>query len=241
MATYSALRDRALNRVGCLDQTEAQTVAQMALEETMKLVALKVRVPGLIATATATAGASPELEANAIAIETTGFGVTAGVFMAPDRLYVKKDSSIADKGTPYEYLEYDHYVDLKSVPWGERQTLYESGLHDERPRFAWTITPSNKIWAEPLTEDNVLTLRYRKAPAAYVAGNTPEISAQFDFILVNGAELVLKEWLREPEAITTTWALLQDGLQQDIENYDIEINGQRKRKALKVHRTYRIC
>ena len=39
MSTYDTLRDRALNRTGLLGQSEAQTVAQMALEEAMKFVA----------------------------------------------------------------------------------------------------------------------------------------------------------------------------------------------------------
>jgi hypothetical protein len=241
MATYSTLRDRALNRVGCLGQSEAETVAQMALEETMKFVALYVRVPGLIATATATAPADPEEEANAILIENaSGFNVSSGVFMAPDRLYVKEDSNADGPGTPYEYLEYDHFQDLKSIPLGNRVSLYNSNLQDQRPRFCYTITPSNEIWAQPLTEDNVLTLRYRKAPAAYSGGTTPEISPQFDFILVNGAELVLKEWLREPDTISTTWSLLENGLMDDIRRYDIEINGQRKRSSFQIHKSYRI-
>lgn len=243
MSTYTALRDRALGQVGCTGQTEAQSLAAVALEEAMKFVAFHVRIASLIATATATAPASPELEANAITIEGGGgtFGVTSGVFQAPDRLYVKQDSTIVDIGVPYDFLEYDHYQDLKNIPSLLRTGVMDSSVLDERPRRSYTITPSSKIWAEPLTEGNVLTLRYRTVPAAYGAGSgTPEIMPMFDYILVKGAVLALKEWLREPEEIITMWELFEKGLLKDVQRYDNFLNSQRKRGHFRIHRSYRI-
>lgn len=240
MTIYSALRDRALDQVGCTGQTEAQTIAQAALEEAMKFVNFHVRIPSLTAEASATAGASPELESNAIAIETTGFSITAGVFQCTDRLYVKTNSTITEKGTPYEYREYLHFLDLKNIAAGSRTGIMSPGVLDERPQYCYTITPSNKIWATPLTQNNVLTLMYRKAPAAYSGAVAPEILPLFDYILVNGAVIALKEWLREPESITTWWSLFENGLKADIERYDSFLNSGRKRTGLKLHRAYRI-
>ena len=242
MATYQDLRDRALAQVSAVGQTEAQTVAQQALEEAMKFVAFHVRIPTLIAKATATAGASPDLESNAIAIETTGFSVTAGQFQVPDRLYVKKDSGTVEIGTPYDFFEYHHFQDLKNAPseTGMRYSIYTPWSMDERSNFSWTITPDKKVWATPLAQNNVLTLYYRKVPAVYGASTVPEIDTLFDHILVNGAVLALKEYLREPAEVSTMWGLFEAGLMRDIERYDNFLNGQRKRSRITLHRSYRI-
>ena len=224
--------------MGGVGQTDLQTVAQAALEEAMKFVAFHVRVPSLIASATATAPASPELEANAIAIGVGGFAVSS-TFQCPDRLYIKKDSSVADIGTPYEFLEYHHFQDLKSIPGATRRDIFNPAALDERPQYSYTITPSDKIWAYPIAEDNLLTLVYRKVPAAYSGAASPEILAMFDYILVNGAVIALKEFLREPTEITTLWGLFEQGLKADVERYDLFLNGQRKRSHLKIHRSYR--
>ena len=241
MATYDQLRDRALNQVGALGNTEAQTIAQTALEEAMKYVAFNVRIPSLISLATATAPASPELEANAIAL--TGgagtFGITVGVFQCIDRIYVKKDTSSVSPGTPYGVLEYHHFLDLKSVPNGARSSLFEPGTSDERPEFCGTITPSDKLWLAPISENNVVSLYYRKNPAAYSGAGTPEILVMFDHIIVNGAVLALKEWQREPSAIINLWDMFEKGLGEQTNRYISFLNGQRKRTNLKIHRSYR--
>lgn len=241
MATYDTLRDRALKQVGCFGQSDAQTVAQTALEEAMKFVAFHVRIPSLIASATATAPASPELETNAISLTAVGgFNISAGVYQAPDRLYVKKDSTVTDVGTPYEYMEYHFFQDLKQIPANARSGIFYPVVIDERPKFCWTITPSGKVWATPTLENNVLTLFYRIVPAAYSGAATPEILPMFDHILVDGAVIALKEWLREPETISTLWTLFENGLKSSVDRYDLFLKGQRKRDHLKIHRSYRI-
>ena len=136
-------------------------------------------------------------------------------------------------------MEYNHFIELRSIPGGVRVGIMTPGTIDERPAFPWTITPLDKVWAQPLAQNNVLTLFYRKVPAAYVGANTPEILPMFDYILVNGAVLALKEFLREPTEITTMWGLFEAGLMKDIEKYDSFINGRRKRSYMKIHRSYR--
>lgn len=239
MATYEELRDRALRQVSCLGQSEAQSVAQTALEEAMKFVAFHVRVPSLIASATATAPANPMLESSAITIGLGGFNVAA-TYQCPDRLYIKKDSSTVDIGIPYDFLEYHIFQDLKAIPCGTRVGIFEPSTIDERPTYCYTITPDNKLWATPSAEGNVLTLFFRKSPAAYSALVVPEILPLFDYILVNGAVIALKEWLREPEQITTLWSLFEEGLATDVQRYISFLNSQRKRTQLKIHRSYRV-
>ena len=241
MATYNQLRDEVLRRCGALGEVEAQDVVQAALVACMRFVSFHVRIPSLIGSATATAPASPTLEANAIPLYTTGFTIPAGQFQVPDRLYVKKDSSTEGQGTPFDFREYHHFLDELNAPRSERVQIFAPGTLNELPRFPYTITPSNKLWALNIVEDNVLTLYYRKVPADYSPDSSPEITPLFDHILTSGAELALKEFLKEPAALTHLWQLFTDGLMPQIESYDSHINGSRKRRTFKIHRSYRIC
>lgn len=237
MSTYEQLRDEALGQVSCVGQSDAQSVAQEALYQAMKYLSLNVRVPSLIASATATAPADAHLEANAITLGASGFNISAA-FQCVDRLYVKYDSSIAEIGTPYEYREYHHFQDLKSIPLNSGPGIIRDTYGDELPRHAYTITPDSKLWALPLNEDNVLTLVYRKVPAAYVAGNSPEIGVLGEHMLVNAAVVALKEWLREPEQLSSLWTLMKGALEEDIKQYDTTINSSRKRSQIRLHRSY---
>lgn len=237
MATYQALRDEALSLVGGEGQEDLQDVAEKALYQCMKWVAFHVRILNLIGSATATAPADAHLEDNAITLGVGGFNVTS-TFQCVDRLYVKHDSSTEGKGVPYDYLEYHHFLDLLNVPGGYRELA--DVTWDEAPEFRFTVTPSGKLWAQPLIEGNVLTLFFKKEPAAYADNGTPEILPLFNHILVEGAVLVLKEWLREPAEIMTMWNLFDNGLKSQREEYDRQINGARKRTSLRMHRSYRI-
>ena len=239
MSTYSALRDRALARVNCVGQSEAETLAAAALEEAMRFVSFHVRVPSLIASATATAPADPTLEANAITLGALGFNISS-TFQVPDRLFVKKDSGTVGYGTPYEFREYHHFLDLQAIPSASRDNILYPAYNSEIPQFCYTITPDSKVWCNALTVDNVLTLFYKKTPAAYAANGVPEINILFDHILTTAAELVLKEWLREPDIIVSMWDLFSTHLLSSIEEYDRQLNSGRKRRQIKIHRSYRV-
>jgi hypothetical protein len=92
----------------------------------------------------------------------------------------------------------------------------------------------------PLKEGNYLTLYYRITPAAYSGAATPEILPLFDHILCNGAELALKEWLREPDRVINMWQLFEANLMSDIQRYNEFNAGQRRRTHLKIHKSYRV-
>lgn len=236
--TYATLRDRALSQVGCLGQSEAQIVAQTALEEAMKFVAFKVRIPSLIASATFTALASPDLEVNAIPLGSAGFNISSS-YQAPDRLYIAVDSNATVPGLPYEFLEYAYFLDLQAIPSTIRIGISSPYTADDRPLYCYTITPANTVWIRSIVQGNIVTFYYRISPVAYNSSSSPEILPMFDYILVNGAVIALKEWLREPAEVTTLWSLFEAGLTPDTQKYDEFLNGQRKRSHLKVHRSYR--
>lgn len=239
MATYEQLRDRALGQTGTTGMTEPQTIAQYALEEAMRFVASHVRIQSLIGSATATAPADAHLETNAITLGVSGFNISSS-FQCIDRLYVKKDSSVVGRGTPYEYVEYDYFHDLKAAPGSIRVGVYDAASYDERPMYSYTLTPDGKIWSTDIAEDNVLTLVFQKTPAAYSGSSTPEILTKFDYILVDAAVIAIKEWQKEPAEIVTLRTLFQNGLMNDVKLYAEYLKGQYKRDTLKVHRDYRI-
>ena len=212
-------------------------LAEIALAECVKFVSFHIRVAALVGSATATAPASPELESNALSI-TTDFSISD--FRTPDRLFVKQNSSSVEKGAPYEFLEYDTALDLLYSPSSRFGITRDSDSYgDDIPERWYTITPSNKIWARPLSEGNVLTFFYRKEPAAFVAGNTPEINPQFDWILTKGAVLAIKEAQREPDRIMSMWDLFSAGLGDDLDRYDSFLNGRRKRDEIRIHKSHR--
>lgn len=237
MTTYATLRDSALKQCGAYGESEMSELAEIALAECMKFVSFHIRVPALVGSATATAPASPELESNALSIA-SDFSIAD--FRTPDRLFVKKNSSAVELGTPYEFLEYDTTLDLLYSPssrYGIVRDLDEYG--DDIPDRWYTITPSNKIWARPLSQGNVLTFFYRKEPAAFSGAGTPEINPQFDWILTKGAVLAIKEAQREPDRIMSMWDLFTNGLEADLDRYDSFLNGRRKRDEIRIHKSHR--
>lgn len=231
--SYSQLRDKVLTLCDQTGSTDATAVVQVALEETLKYIASQVELPGLLSSATATWGAA-----------TTSLGIVADFvvsdYASPDRLYVKKDAATAGYGVPYDYVEWLHWNDLKAIPAGDiRSDLWDVNVLDERPNKAWTINFDDEILIEPYATDNVLTLVYFKEPAAYTDGGFPEIPPKWDYILVNGATLILKEWLREGDIIIDAHSILK-ALDPQIALMDMEMNSKRQRGNLKISHRYRI-
>lgn len=240
MATYSTLVTRALNQLRLASNLDAQEVAEVAIAEAMKFVAFHVRIPSLLPSVGALAPA-PGID-DVISMTLTGtFGLSAGVYQAPDRLWVaqaQSDVTDLNKGTAYTFVPYDTYLDLTSISSNYREDL-SATRYDELPSsYVWTIKDDSTIFAKPLAEDNYVTLRYHKVPTAYASNGTPEILPMFDFILVNATVLALKEWLREPDQMLTLWDLYQS-LMPSIDEYKRHITATRKRGNLRIHRAYR--
>ena len=235
--TYSQLRDSALILVdSSTDATDLRQIAQVALEETMKYISQRVELPGLIKSATATWGASTV----SIPLGVGGFGITN--YDTPNRLYIRLDSTATAPGIPYDFREYLHWLDLSAVPDAVhyRSDSFEVLTGDERPSRCYTIDHSNNLIAAPVAEDNVLTFYYNIAPAAYADSGIPELpAASFDSILVSGAVLVLKEFIREPDVIVDPYTIL-GSLDKQISQLDSFLNSRRRRRVLNIHSSYRI-
>lgn len=241
MSTYLQLRDRAISQISLTGNADAQEVAQIALQECMRYVAHKVRVPALLPTVAAAAPA-PGGD-GVIAMTLTGtFALGSGVYQAPDRLWVAKtsgDVTALDKGTPYKYYPIEAYRDLSNIAPNFRTYIDSDSINDLDSKFRWTVDEATgTVYIDPVEEGNYVTLQYHKSPAAYADGTTPEILPLFDYILVDGAVLALKEWLREPGEILTYRSLFR-ALDPDIEEYKRHIAGTRKRTQLRMHRSYR--
>lgn len=234
--TYSQLRDLALKMCDASGSSEAESVAEAALEETMSYLATKLELPALIKRANATWGSST----TSIAISTGGFNATD--FQSPNRLFIAQtvDSYTEETpGIPYDFVEYMNWLDLMSIPNGINDPrIFESGAVDARPARAWTINLDEEVVVCPIAENNYLTLFYNTEPAAYTDNGYPEIPAQYSYILVNGAVLILKEYIREPEQIIDPRTLLRS-LDDQIRELDIHKRSNRRNTILHVsHRYY---
>lgn len=231
--TYSQLRDKVLILCDQTNSDDATAVVQIALEETLKYIAAQVELPQLLSSKTATWGAL-----------TTGLSIASDFvatdYASPDRLYVKKDVDAEDYGTPYDYLEFMHWNDLRSCSSGGiRESIYEVNRVDERPAHAWTIDLSNNVIIDPVTEGNVATLFYLKEPDAYADGAFPQMPPKWDYILVSGATLILKEWMREGDVVIDPQTILT-AIDPQIAKMDMEMNSKRQRANLKISHRYRI-
>ena len=244
MATYGTLKNTVLTYLDLVGSTDAGTVVEKALVETLKYIQARATVPKLIGKATATWGAST----TSIPIGTTGspkFNVTLTDFGSPNRLYVARDSNADAPGIPYTFREYLEFQDLKAVPSGElRDSLYDPASRDERPDRSWTIDsitdPADpKVIIYPASENNVLTLFYNKPPAAFVSGNSPEIDADWDHLLVEGAFKITDQWLKEPDRPKSPHILLRE-IDPQIEEFKRSKKSNRKRGQLRLSHRYSI-
>lgn len=244
MSTYGTLKSTVLALLDLTGSTDAGTVVETALVESLKYVASRATLPGLIGKATATWGAAT----TSIPIGTSGspkFNVTLTNFGSPNRLYVARESTATLPGLPYDFVEYLEFQDLKSVPSGEvRDSMYNPASTDERPRRVWTIdnitnSADPAVIAYPVTENNFLTLIYNKPPAAFVSGNSPEIEADWERLLIDGAFLITDQWLKEPERVKPPHALLK-ALDPEIEEFKRAKTGNRKRSTLRLSSRYSI-
>lgn len=225
MATYSTLRGRVLSLTDQTGVTTTEGVAEIGLEEAMKYVATKVELPALHKTATYTWTAS-DTEANIV----TDFGVSD--FETPDVLYVNN--------IPYDFREYEEWLQLKESPTIDRRNLSTAATVDERPDRVYTIDSSNNIYLNPVATGNVLTLRYFSAPAAYGDGSgTPELPTFFDGILVAGAQRVVQQFIIDPEAPVSFYQLFK-ALDPQIQELDFHLKSKRQHRKIRISRSYRI-
>lgn len=224
MTTYSTLLDRALKLTDSEDVTQAEAVGQIALEEALKYVASKVYLPDLVASASYT-----YTDSDTYVDISADLGISD--YETPEYLYIDD--------IPYVYREWHEWKILKNSPGQVREDLSSPLTYDERPNRVYTIDPNNRIYIYPVSEDDVVEFFYRKSPAAYTSGGTPEMPSLFDSILVNGAVMYIKEYIREPEAIINPYELFSK-LDPQIEELDRHLNSKRSKPHIRLSRRYRI-
>lgn len=236
MSTYGQLKTEVLTLVASTGSTEVGTVVESALVSCVKYIAAQTDLPKLIKKKAYTV-IGADITAGLISI-TSGSKINATDFSTPNRLYVQRGGLGTFPGTPYEILEYMHYYDLASADTaGIRDSLYEARGYDLRPTFSATITPDSELIIDPIAEGDIINFFYMVEPAAYGTSTVPEVPAEFHYILVNGATMVAKEWIREPEEIIDPHTIFK-GLDKQIEKLDLYLHGRRKRSGMKVHHSY---
>lgn len=235
--TYAQLKDVALKLNDLYGSTDAGTVVEAALEESMKYVANRTDLAQLIGSAEFTWAA----DTTSVPLFTDqGFDIAEANWAAPNRLYVREPSTATAPGVPYEYVKYMSWLDLSTIPAEEaRPTLFSSRSYDGRPDRAWTIDLANAVCITPVSTGNVITLFYNKPPAAYSANAYPEILPQYDSILITGASLVLDYWKKEPDFLMDINKILSP-LDEPIREMDLRLGGSRHRFSVHPSHRYQI-
>lgn len=224
MATYSTLRGRVLSLTNQTGVTVVETIAEIGLEEAMKYVATKVELPALHKSASYT-----WLSSDTYADLATDFAVSD--FETPDVLYVNE--------IPYDFREYEEWLQLKASPTINRVNLSSPATVDERPDRVYTIDSSDRIYLDPVSEDDVLLLRYLAAPAAYGDGSgSPELPSFFDGILVAGAQRVVQQYITDPEQPISFYQLFK-ALDPQIMELDLHMKSKRQHRRIRLARSYR--
>lgn len=226
MSTYTELRDKVLTLTDQVGVTDSSNVAKVGLEEAMKYVASKVYIQALHPTATYT-WQDGDTEISILA----DFGVSD--FETPVGLFVDE--------IPYDYREYFQWLSLRNSPGGQRYYLTDPGTSDERPGRVWTINESDsvEIYPDPRVDDEILLI-YRTIPAPFGDGSgSPEIPSLFEGILMSGAELVVKQYVRDPETVLDFYSLFKV-LDPHIQELDFHLNSKRNKFQIKLSRSYRI-
>ncbi len=235
MALYSALRDTTLILADEIGNTDAQTVAEKGLEETMKYVASKVLLDSLVSTATfiwLAAGDQVEL------FTAGGFNITdASSPLEPLSLFV---GTVDTNGIPYVYRRFLQWKDLQAQPGRLRTAIFGGLVLDERPERTFTINASDEmeLFPEPAVGKQ-LTLHYRLTPAPYADSTTPEIPARWDSLLINGAVMYVKEQVRQPEQIINPYDFFK-ALDEEITRMESQLRGTMSRPSMKIGKSYRV-
>lgn len=199
MATYGTLKANALTLLESTGATDVGAVIEIALHEAMNYIASKVRLDDLIESASFTCSSDDD----SIPLGVSGFAVSD--LVTPVELYV--GDSATDDGVRYVYRRYMEWRRLKTVPNAKRYGVWNDP-DDLRPGYCFTIDSSDNVLLNPTANSgDVVTLFYEKAPAAYNASNEPELNAKYHGIVLAGALLWGKEFIKEPETIINPYTL----------------------------------
>lgn len=211
--TYAQLKTQLLILTNGVGSNELGTLADTALLEVMRYIARNVPdLPALIGKATAT---WPALPANSIDIA-TGFGVTN--INTARRLYVKAPTVTKGYGPLYTYrtLETYHTIMYPSRGKYERTQFPDTQWYEDIDRV-WTIdytsTATGVVLINQVSAGDIVTLFYTKDIPT--SGTVP-LPGDFDNLLLQGAQVIMENWIKEGENLNSMEKLLERNLEAGI-------------------------
>jgi hypothetical protein len=232
MSTYAQLKENALIIANQEGDSTAGKIAEIALVEALKYTRSHVLLDGLIGEAEYTWLAADE----DIALGVDGFEITESP-VEPIELYV---GAAGESGTVYVYRRYLDWRRLNALPGKSRGSMFEESIRDERPARCFSINADGDVVLVPKpSTGQVVTLYYHKEPAGYSAASSPEIPSKWEFILISGAVLWLKEYEKDPDMIIDPVELFGK-LDPQISRMDRALRGPRSRQRMKMAPSHRV-
>jgi hypothetical protein len=229
MTTYLSLKNDVLKLVDSTGATDVGALVEVGLQETLKYVASKVVLEGLISSSTYT-WQTGDTE---VALGSGGFEITD--METPLEMWVH-DSG--EDGFRHEYVKYLEFRRLKNIPSTTRDTITTAPSYNHLPDKAFTKTLDDKILPYPTPKaDKICTLYYIKAPAAYSDAGEPEIPSSWTSILVFGAKLFADDMIKEPQQPTNPYNLF-GLLDPQIDEFRNALRSPRTGKRMRISRKY---
>lgn len=230
--TYLQLKTDALVLTDHEGSADVGSVAEIALLEALKFVAQNVRLDSLVGEASYTLDAT-DITNQYIPLNTDGFEVAD--ITEPLELWVGQTAT--SDGERYEYKRYLDWRRLKNTQSG-RSPLFGSYTNPSMASRTFTLNTSDNILIYPFpTEGKICTLFYQKEIAAYSDAGYPELNDPWDSILINGAVLYIKEFLKETMEPLNPYLLFQQLIPQ-IEELKISLDSPRTSPRLRIHSSY---
>jgi hypothetical protein len=230
MTTLGEIKADVLSLAESPESIEIGKVAEIGIQETLKYISSKVVLPELVRDAEVTYAAASHN--SGIAIGAGGFEVAD--FDTPLRLYVDN--------VAYDLRDYLVWKDLKTERNGFPGTrIYEHEREDRRPDRVWTLRYSdNLILFDPFpTEGTTIELVYIKPVDAYADANVVFLPNRFEGLVMNGALVYCKEYIREPEQIINPYQLLST-LDPQIQELKIHRDSTRPRFKMRIGKGYEL-
>ncbi len=198
--TYQNLLDEVLVLTESVGATDVTEVAKIALIRALRYISRKAELKSLVGQATYN-----WLSTDVSVSLTGGGGFNISDFDMP---YYMMVGDSTETPVPYQFMEYKDWQVLKSYPNGTRYGL-DAAISDLRFERAFTIDYSSNVLIDPVVDGKDVTLYYFKVPAAYVAGNSPEIEDGWRDLLTDAAVLICKQYIENPGRILDMTSILK--------------------------------
>lgn len=211
--TYAQLKTQLLILTNGVGSDELGTLADTALLEVMRYIARNVPdLPALVGKATAT---WPALPTTTLSIA-TDFGVTN--INTARRLYVRSPTLTNGYGPLYTYRTLETYHTIMYPARGRyaRSQFPDNDIFETTNRV-WTIdyttVTTGQIMISQVSPADIVTLFYTKDIPT--TGVVP-LPGDFDNLLLQGAQVIMENWIKEGENLVSMERLLERNLDMGI-------------------------